>query len=128
MLLTASLAAPGAEAWSRCQALVERPERCGHVNDDDEGAARIFRALCDPTALRLLLHVLEVEHGDVDVEHALDMTGGSAAVHLDHLVGAGLMVRTQGGDGSGVYRATDPATIEQLLATVRQLGTRNLEA
>lgn len=96
------------------------------MNDEDEGVARIFRALCDPTSLRLLLHVLEVGEYDTN-ERLLDKRARSDDVHLDHLVHARLMVRTPREDGTGVYSVTDAATIERLLATVRQLGTRNRE-
>lgn len=124
MVLTASRAASGPEACSRCQALAECPQRSGRVNDD-EGAARIFRVLCDPTSLRLLLHVLEVGQCDSDVERLLDLAAGSAALHLDHLVEAGLLVRTPRGDGTDGYWVTDTAIIEGLLETVRQLGARD---
>lgn len=101
------------------------PSDLDAVTDDDEGAARIFRALYDPPSLRLLLHVLETGQCDTDVGRLLDMTAGSATAHLDHLVQAGLLVRTQCVESTDVYRVTDAAAIERLLATVRQLSDRD---
>jgi hypothetical protein len=92
------------------------------TNNDDEGAARVFGALCDPVALRLLLRVLEAGECDSSVGHQLELTCTAAAAHLELLAGAGLMVRTQPDRGAGVYRISDAALVERLLATVRQLG------
>lgn len=128
MVLTAAPTAPDSGQGDVARRSRSAPTHLDTVRDDDEGAARIFHALCDPSSFRLLLHALEVGQHGIEVERLLDMPAGSAAVHLDRLIDAGLMLRTQRDDGTDVYRVTNTATIERLLTTVRKLGTRDREA
>lgn len=97
------------------------------MTNNDEGAARVFGALCDPVALRLLLRVLEAGECDSSVGHQLELSGAAAAAHLELLAKAGLMVRTQRSCGTRVYRISDAALVERLLGGVRQLAARDRE-
>lgn len=92
------------------------------MNDEDEAAARVFKALADPQSLRLLLHVLQVGTCDDTVGYELDMTPRAAAFHLERFFAAGLLVRTEAVPEASSYRVSDAAAVEGLLTTVRHLG------
>jgi hypothetical protein len=89
------------------------------VNDDD-ATARLFRALSDPTTLELVLEALEAGEREIQV----DPQAEPMLLRLATLVDARLMTRArEGSSGPDVYRLTDTAAVERLIATARQLGT-----
>ena len=93
-----------------------------HPQDDD--TAVIFRSLADPMSRRLIRHLLEAGECDSAVGRQLQMDRRASALRLDRLTAAGLIVQLQSEDGTPLYRLSDAAGIERLLALVRQLGAR----
>ena len=88
---------------------------------DDDTTAALFQALSDPAMIELILSALSASQHDVhpDASAATLAQDGS---RLAALVDAGLMTREREG-GREIYRLTDPARLELLLRTARQLAT-----
>ncbi len=92
-------------------------------HEDDETTARVFHTLADPMSLKLILHLLDVGECDRTVGRQLQMTRRAGGVRLDRLLATGLIVGKRDAETS-LYELADAASVERLLATVRQLGTR----
>lgn len=86
------------------------------VNDDDHATAAAFRALSDPATLQLLIQTLAEGHGEIRIQPA----DGATLSRLAPLVHAGLMTSARERD-MDVYRLTDPAGVQRVLDTARQL-------
>lgn len=83
---------------------------------DDHATAAVFRALSDPATLQLLVRSLAQGQGGMATETA----SGATASRLASLVHAGLMTCAREAD-MDIYRVTDPAVVQRLLDTVREL-------
>lgn len=88
---------------------------------DDDTTATVFRALSDPGTLELLLRALSADQHEVRLRPPLEAPPPDV-LHLAALVDAGLMTRASG-SGLEVYRVSDPAGLQLLLRTARQLHT-----
>jgi hypothetical protein len=90
--------------------------------NDDHATATVFRALSDPTTLQILLDALAADQQEIRVDQRLDAEHQPMLSRLPTLVDAGLMTRAREDDsGLEVYRVTDTAAVERLMATARQL-------
>ena len=88
---------------------------------NDETTATVFHALSDPAALELLLHALSADQHEIRPDPSAGRPEQDES-RLAALVDAGLMAREREG-GREVYRLRDPARLELLLRTARQLTT-----
>ena len=93
-----------------------------HPHDND--TAVVLRALADPMSRKLVRHLLQAGEWDGTLGRQLHLDRRAVVLRLDRLRAAGLIVQAQSGDGTQVYRLADAAGIERLLASVRQLRTR----
>lgn len=89
----------------------------------DEAAARElsakFKAMGDPTRLRLLSMVAAADGGEAcvcDLNEPLELSQGTVSHHLAVLVGAGLLTRTKRGVWS--YYALVPGALPALAETL----------
>ncbi len=90
--------------------------------NDDHASATVFRALSDPTTLQILLDALAAGRHEIRAGQWLEAEQTPMLSRLATLVDAGLMTRTRdGSSGPDVYRLTDTAAVERLIATARQL-------
>ncbi len=94
------------------------------MDPHDNDTAAFFRALADPMSRKLIRHLLQAGECDSAVGRQLQMDRRATALRLDRLTAAGLIVQAQSGHGTQLYRLADAAGIERLLASVRQLRTR----
>lgn len=88
--------------------------------DDATVLARLFKALSDPTRLRLLSLVAAHEGGEAcvcDLNEPLDLSQPTVSHHLKILVDAGLLTRTKRGTWS--YYALVPGALPALAGTLR---------
>lgn len=88
---------------------------------DDHTTATLFRALSDSATLQLLLHALSADQHEVRLGPQLG-TPPQDVMRLAALVDAGLMTRARESELE-VYRVSDPAALELLVRTARQLHT-----
>lgn len=80
-------------------------------NDDAERAARVFKALGDPTRLRLLSLIAASEEGELcicDLTDPVGLSQPTVSHHMKQLVEAGLATREQRGKWA-YYRVADGA-------------------
>ncbi|MCW2841497.1 MAG: transcriptional regulator [Aeromicrobium sp.] len=94
----------------------------GGVMDADEAStlAATFKAMGDPTRLRLLSMVAASDNGEAcvcDLNELLDLSQGTVSHHLGQLVKAGLLTRTKRGTWS--YYALVPGALPALADTLR---------
>jgi ArsR family transcriptional regulator len=78
-----------------------------------------FKAMGDPTRLRLLSMVAAAEDGEAcvcDLNELLDLSQGTVSHHLGQLVNAGLLTRTKRGVWS--YYALVPGALPALADTL----------
>ena len=94
------------------------------MHPHDEDTAVIFRALADPMSRQLIRHLLHAGECDSAVGRELQLDRRASALRLERLTAAGLIVQAQSGDGTQLYRLSDAAGIERLLALVHQLRTK----
>lgn len=90
--------------------------------DESEAAALAarFKAMGDPTRLRLLSMIAAAEGGEAcvcDLNEPLDLSQGTVSHHLALLVAAGLVTRTRRGTWS--YYALVPGALPALADTLR---------
>jgi ArsR family transcriptional regulator len=93
----------------------------GGVMDASDAAelAVKFKAIGDPTRLRLLSMVAAAEGGEAcvcDLNEPLELSQGTVSHHLGQLVKAGLLTRTKRGVWS--YYALVPGALPALAATL----------
>lgn len=94
----------------------------GGVMSDEEASslAAKFKAMGDPTRIRLLSMVAAAEGGEAcvcDMNDQLDLSQGTVSHHLGLLVKAGLLTRTKRGIWS--YYALVPGALPALGDTLR---------
>lgn len=94
----------------------------GGVMSDDEATslAAKFKAMGDPTRLRLLSMVAAADGGEAcvcDMNEQLDLSQGTVSHHLGLLVKAGLLTRTKRGIWS--YYALVPGALPALGDTLQ---------
>jgi ArsR family transcriptional regulator len=94
----------------------------GGVLSDDDAAdlAAKFKAMGDPTRIRLLSMVAAAEGGEAcvcDLNEQLDLSQGTVSHHLGLLVKAGLLTRTKRGTWS--YYALVPGALPSLGDTLQ---------
>ena len=94
----------------------------GGVMGDDEATALAtkFKAMGDPTRLKLLSMVAAAEGGEAcvcDLNESLDLSQGTVSHHLGLLVKAGLLSRTKRGTWS--YYALVPGALSALSDTLK---------
>ena len=94
----------------------------GGIMGDDEATtlAAKFKAIGDPTRLRLLSMVAAADGGEAcvcDMNEQLDLSQGTVSHHLGILVKAGLLTRTRRGTWS--YYALVPGAFPALAATLQ---------
>ncbi|WOP19725.1 metalloregulator ArsR/SmtB family transcription factor [Raineyella sp. LH-20] len=80
------------------------------------GLAEIFKALADPTRVRLLAHIRSSEHGTACACHLPEILGISQPTlshHLKKLVDAGLVVREQRGRWAHYTAVADALGVAQ---------------
>ena len=88
--------------------------------------AKFFRALGDPTRLRLLEYLLHEEHTVSECVERIGLSQGRVSSHLACLAGCGYVeVRRQG--RFAYYRVTDPRVTE-LVVLARSLVADNAAA
>lgn len=88
--------------------------------DEAAGLAATFKAIGDPTRLRLLSLVAAREDGEAcvcDLNESLDLSQPTVSHHLKILVDAGLLTRTRRGTWS--YYALVPGALSSLADTLR---------
>nr|MCW2729152.1 transcriptional regulator [Aeromicrobium sp.] len=97
------------------------PVTGGVMSDEEAGRlAAKFKAMSDPTRLRLLSMVAAAEDGEAcvcDMNEQLDLSQGTVSHHLGLLVKAGLLSRTKRGIWS--YYALVPGALPALGDTLR---------
>jgi ArsR family transcriptional regulator len=89
-------------------------------SDDAASLARKFKAIGDPTRLRLLSLVAAHDGGEAcvcDLNEPLDLSQPTVSHHLKILVDAGLLTRTKRGTWS--YYALVPGALPMLADTLR---------
>ncbi len=87
---------------------------------DAAGLAARFKAMGDPTRLRLLSMVAASDGGEAcvcDLTEPLELSQGTVSHHLGVLVKAGLLTRTKQGVWS--YYALVPGALPELAETLR---------
>ncbi|MET0820971.1 MAG: metalloregulator ArsR/SmtB family transcription factor [Aeromicrobium sp.] len=87
--------------------------------DDAAALAATFKAMGDPTRLRLLSMVAAAEGGEAcvcDLNESLALSQGTVSHHLGLLVNAGLLTRTKRGVWS--YYALVPGALPALARTL----------
>lgn len=93
---------------------------------DAEMVAKFFRALGDPTRLRLLEFLLNTEHTVTDCVAVAGLSQGRVSTHLGCLADCGyLQVRREG--RFAYYRVADPR-VAQLVMLARSLAADNAAA
>ncbi|RFZ21397.1 HTH-type transcriptional regulator CmtR [Mycobacterium marinum] len=96
--------------------------RCTHTDT----TARFFRALSDPTRLRLLEFILDGQRTSADcVEHA-GISQPRVSVHLSCLVDCGYVVARR--DGRKLRYAVGDPRVAALVVLARSLAVDNAEA
>ena len=115
-MTTSSLPLPDDAASGCCAPVTE-----GVLTPDDAATlATRFKAIGDPTRLRLLSMVAAAEGGEAcvcDLNESLDLSQGTVSHHLGLLVKAGLLSRTKRGVWS--YSAIVPGSLPALADTLR---------
>ncbi len=92
-----------------------------------EELARVFKALGDPTRVRLVSLISAYEGGEAcvcDLTAPVGLSQGTVSHHLKQLVDAGLLTREQRGRWS-FYRVVDHA-LEQIAAALTRPGAGRL--
>ena len=93
---------------------------------DAEVVAKFFRALGDPTRLRLLEFLLDGEHTGTDCVAVAGLSQGRVSTHLGCLADCGyVQVRREG--RFAYYRVSDPR-VAQLVMLARSLAADNAAA
>ena len=90
------------------------------TSEDAASLAAKFKAMGDPTRLRLLSLVAAHENGEAcvcDLNEPLDLSQPTVSHHLKILVDAGLLTRTKRGTWS--YYALVPGALSMLADTLR---------
>lgn len=91
------------------------------MSAEEAGALSVkFKAMGDPTRLRLLSMVAASENGEAcvcDLNEPLDLSQGTVSHHLGQLVKAGLLTRTKRGTWS--YYALVPGALPALATTLQ---------
>lgn len=96
------------------------------ADSDAEVVAKFFRALGDPTRLRLLEFLLDGEHTVTDCVAVAGLSQGRVSTHLGCLADCGyLQVRREG--RFAYYRVADPR-VAQLVMLARSLAADNAAA
>jgi DNA-binding transcriptional ArsR family regulator len=96
------------------------------AESDAEVVAKFFRALGDPTRLRLLEFLLDDEHTVTDCVAVAGLSQGRVSTHLGCLADCGyVQVRRAG--RFAYYRVTDPR-VAQLVILARSLAADNATA
>jgi DNA-binding transcriptional ArsR family regulator len=90
-----------------------------------ERVAEYFRALADPTRLRILNALRESEHSVGELTELFQCSQANISKHLRVLADAGIVARTARGT-STLVRVADPS-IDQLCALVCDSVARGLE-
>lgn len=91
-----------------------------------ETVAKFFRALGDPTRLRLLEFLLHEEHSVSECVAHIGLSQGRVSTHLACLADCGYVVQRRTGRYSH-YRVTDPRVAE-LVLLARSLAADNTAA
>lgn len=92
--------------------------------DDAETAARVFKALADPTRVRLLSLIASAPTGEVcvcDLVDGLDLSQPTISHHLRLLFDAGLVDRER--RGTWAYYRLRPETVEAMSAALALIPT-----
>lgn len=96
--------------------------RCSHTNT----VARFFRALADPTRLRLLEFILDGERTSAECVEHVGISQPRVSVHLSCLVDCGYVIARR--DGKKLrYRVGDPR-VTDLVVLARALAADNAAA
>jgi DNA-binding transcriptional ArsR family regulator len=96
------------------------------TDSDAEVVAKFFRALGDPTRLRLLEFLLDTEHTVTDCVAVAGLSQGRVSTHLGCLADCGyVQVRREG--RFAYYRVADPR-VAQLVMLARSLAADNAAA
>lgn len=93
---------------------------------DAEVVAKFFRALGDPTRLRLLEFLLDAEHSVTECVAVAGLSQGRVSAHLGCLADCGYVEVRRAGRFA-YYRVTDPR-IAQLVLLARSLAADNAAA
>lgn len=99
------------------------PVRAAVGAEEAQRLARVFKALGDPTRVRLLSTVAAADDGEAcvcDLTAPVGLSQPTVSHHLKILVDAGLLTRTQRGRWS--YYAAVPGALDRLADTLRDLG------
>ncbi len=110
-------------AFETVSVLAASPDaRCTHT----DSTARFFRALSDPTRLRLLEFILDGERTSADCVEHVGISQPRVSVHLSCLVDCGYVVAHR--DGRKLrYSAGDPR-VAALVVLARSLAADNAAA
>lgn len=88
--------------------------------EDAEGIARVFKALGDPTRVRLLALIAQGEGGEAcicDLTDPVGLSQGTVSHHMKLLAEAGLVTREQ--RGKWAYYAITSGALESAAAALR---------
>lgn len=94
--------------------------------DEVGTVAKFFRALGDPTRLRLLEFLLTTEHSVTDCVGHVRLSQGRVSTHLAYLADCGYIEARRQGRWC-YYRVTDPR-VAQLVVLARALAADNCAA
>lgn len=96
------------------------------TDSNAEVVAKFFRALGDPTRLRLLEFLLDAEHTVTECVAVAGLSQGRVSTHLGCLADCGYVQVRRAGRFAH-YRVTDPR-VAQLVMLARSLATDNAAA
>jgi DNA-binding transcriptional ArsR family regulator len=96
------------------------------AGDEAATVAKFFRALGDPTRLRLLEFLLSDEHSVTDCVSHVGLSQGRVSTHLACLADCGYVQARRSGRWC-YYRVTDPR-VAQLVQLARSLAADNCAA
>jgi DNA-binding transcriptional ArsR family regulator len=96
------------------------------TDSDAEVVAKFFRALGDPTRLRLLEFLLDAEHSVTECVALARLSQGRVSTHLGCLADCGYVEVRRAGRFA-YYRVTDPR-VAQLVLLARSLAADNAAA
>lgn len=96
------------------------------TDSDVDVVAKFFRALADPTRLRLLEFLLETEHTVTDCVAVAGLSQGRVSTHLACLADCGYVQVRRAGRFAH-YRVADPR-VAQLVMLARSLAADNAAA
>ncbi len=94
--------------------------------DDAAVMSKFFRALGDPTRLRLLEFLLEAEHSVSDCVDHVGLSQPRVSIHLSCLADCGYITARREGRWC-FYRVTDPR-VAHFVASARALARDNCDA